>query len=89
MAFSFDGKRLAGTNWNESISMWDADSRVGQATQPAMEDQRARQEVADARAAFWHLEEAEDCLSHHNLYAARFHFQRLGKRYFSWPTESA
>src|SRR5438445_7825322 len=23
VAFSPDGKRLAGTNWNESISMWD------------------------------------------------------------------
>jgi eukaryotic-like serine/threonine-protein kinase len=88
VAFSLDGKRLAGTNWNESISMWDAGSRADQASQSDAEEQRARQEAAEARAAFWHLEEAEDCLNHHNLYAARFHFQRLGSATLPGPLQA-
>src|SRR5262249_33892338 len=73
VAFSPDGKRLAGTNWNESISMWDTGG-AGDEGAPA-KHQIARQQAADARTTFWHLEEAEDCLLHHNAAAARFHFQ--------------
>ncbi|HWY87287.1 MAG TPA: hypothetical protein VNX28_11210, partial [Gemmataceae bacterium] len=76
VAFSPDGKRLAGTNWNESISMWDTGSAG--AEDATARHQLARQQAADARAVFWHLEEAEDCWVHHNLPAARFHFLRLG-----------
>jgi WD40 repeat protein/serine/threonine protein kinase len=86
VAFSPDGKRLAGTNWNESISMWDtsgADDDEGLAKQ-----QLARQRAADARAAFWHLQEAEDCWLHHNFDAARFHLQRLGDSPLPGPLQA-
>jgi hypothetical protein len=74
--FSPDGKRLVGTNWDESISMWDAGAPGSENAVAAR--QAARRQAADARAVFWHLEEAEDCWDHHNPTAARFHFQRLG-----------
>jgi WD40 repeat protein len=76
--FSPDGKRLVGTNWDESISLWDASLTGGD--EPAIaRHQAARRKAADTRAAFWHLEEAEDCRDHQNRAAARFHIQRLGK----------
>jgi WD40 repeat protein len=86
VAFSGDGKRLAGTNWNESISMWDASD--GGDDDALVRRQLARQRAADARAVFWHLEEAEDCLEHHNLSAARFHFQRLGDTPLPGPLQA-
>jgi WD40 repeat protein len=86
VAFSSDGKRLAGTNWNESISMWDASD--GGDEDALVRHQLARQQATDARAVFWHLEEAEDCLEHHNLAAARFHFQRLGDTPLPGPLQA-
>jgi WD40 repeat protein len=86
VAFSNDGKRLAGTNWNESISMWD--TGISGDEDALARHQLARQQAADARAVFWHLEEAEDCLEHHNLAAARFHFQRLGEAPLPGPLRS-
>jgi hypothetical protein len=74
--FSPDGKRLVGTNWDESISMWDASIVDGDATAVA-QHQLARRQAAAARAIFWHLEEAEDCRDHQNPAAARFHLLRL------------
>jgi WD40 repeat protein len=74
--FSPDGSRLVGTNWNESISMWDAEDRTDE--DRIDRHRAARQKAADERALFWHLQEAERCLRHENLAAARFHFQRLG-----------
>jgi WD40 repeat protein len=74
--FSPDGRGLVGTNWDESISLWAvADlSEEGEAAR----HQAARRQAADRRARFWHLQEAEQCLEHKNLPAARFHLQRLG-----------
>jgi hypothetical protein len=86
VAFSRDGKRLAGTNWNESISMWDTGSAGDEGA--LARHQLARQIAADARAAFWHLQEAEDCWLHHNLAAARFHFQRLGDSPLPGPLQA-
>ena len=50
--------------------------------------QIARRQAAEARAAFWHLEEAEDCLGHRNLAAARFHLQRLGNAVLTPPLQA-
>ncbi len=74
--FSPDGKRLVGTNWDESISLWDAGIADGDEAAVAAH-QAARRRAADARAAFWHLEEAEDCRDHRDLPAARFHLSCL------------
>jgi WD40 repeat protein/serine/threonine protein kinase len=76
VAFSPDGLRLAATNWDESISIWEAPR------QNTPEDislfQAGRREVADKRTAFWHLQEAEYCLEHKNFRAADFHLERVG-----------
>jgi WD40 repeat protein len=74
LAFSPDGVQLAGSNWDESISIWEA-PRIG-------EDQfelhrRHRRDLADQRAFIWHLQEAEVCLEHTNLPAAQFHLQQV------------
>jgi WD40 repeat protein len=66
LAFSPDGSLLAGSNWNESISLWEADRGT--------DDSRPRRrEAADARAVFWHLQEAEHCMRLKLRNAARFH----------------
>jgi WD40 repeat protein len=73
--FSPDGHRLVGTNWDESISIWDAEPETEEESLPQRQAQRSQ--AADARAHFWHLEEAEHCLEHRNPAAARFHLERL------------
>jgi WD40 repeat protein/serine/threonine protein kinase len=85
--FSPDGKRLVGTNWDESISMWDAGIAGGDESAIA-EHQARRRHTADSRSAFWHLEEAEDCHLHQNRLAARFHLQRLGTAPLPLPLET-
>ncbi|MBY0522683.1 MAG: protein kinase [Gemmataceae bacterium] len=83
LIFSPDGKRLAGTNWDESISVWEGDAQGGP---PALERrQAARRRAADERATFWHVQEAEHCLEHKNLPAARFHLQQLAGKELSEP----
>ncbi len=84
--FSPDGGQLVATNWDETISLWEAD---------ALEDEGAvarrqvlRRQAADARAPFWHLQEAEGCLEHNNRRAARFHLDRLGAAALSAPLEA-
>jgi eukaryotic-like serine/threonine-protein kinase len=73
--FSPDGKRLAATNWDETISVWDAELPPDEAA--LARHQAARRRAAEARAPLWHLQEAEDCLEHNNPTAARFHLQSL------------
>jgi WD40 repeat protein/serine/threonine protein kinase len=85
--FSPDGKRLVATNWDESISMWDSTIR-GSDEAAIARHQAARRQAADARAPFWHLEEAEDCRDHHNRAAARFHLQRLRNTPLPPPLEA-
>jgi WD40 repeat protein len=85
--FSPDGKRVVATNWDESISMWD--STIRRSDEAAIvQHQAARRQAADARAPFWHLEEAEDCRDHHNRAAARFHLQRLRNTPLPPPLEA-
>jgi WD40 repeat protein/tRNA A-37 threonylcarbamoyl transferase component Bud32 len=73
--FSPDGSELAGTNWNESFSVWSAD-RAGAEDPEAR--RKKRRESADARAVFWHLQEAERCSRLKAPKAARFHLEKMG-----------
>src|SRR5206468_3864167 len=50
IVFSPDGTQLAGTNWNESFSVWDADPADD--TAAAEVRRKRRREAADARAVF-------------------------------------
>jgi WD40 repeat protein len=73
--FSPDGKSLVGSNWDESISVWDADPQTGPGE--LARRQAARRQAADERAAFWHMQEADHCLEHKDVSAAKFHLRRL------------
>lgn len=75
VVFSPNGRRLAGTNWDESISLWDAPEQSSDSEYAS--HQAERLQAANERALFWHLQEAEHCLEHKNLAAARFHLNRL------------
>jgi WD40 repeat protein/serine/threonine protein kinase len=84
--FSPDGKRLAATNWDETISVWEADAPEDRLAE--LRQQRARRWAAEARAAYWHLQEAEECLEHNNPAAAQFHLGRLGDARLSDPLQA-
>jgi WD40 repeat protein/serine/threonine protein kinase len=73
--FSPDGKRLAATNWDETISLWEAEELPDD--KAVARWRRARQEAARARAPLWHLQEAADCLEHNNHPAALFHLRMV------------
>jgi WD40 repeat protein len=72
LAFSPDGHRLVGSNWDESISVWEAETI-------SPERQHARRAAAERRAPLWHLQEAEQCLMHKfvDLFAARYHLKQI------------
>jgi WD40 repeat protein/serine/threonine protein kinase len=76
LAFSPDGTQLAGSNWDESISIWEAP--LLDSEEQFARFQAKRRRFADERTNFWHLQEAEVCLLHKNVAAARFHLQRIG-----------
>jgi WD40 repeat protein len=84
VAFSHDGAELAGTNWNESFSVWETDHEAGTEDSPEAR-RKSRRESADARAVFWHLQEAERCSRLKNRSAARFHLQSMGDAPLSEP----
>jgi hypothetical protein len=84
--FSPDGRRLVATNWDETISVWEADALDDETA--VARRQAARRRAADARAPFWHLQEAEGCLEHNNRPAARFHLGRLGNAQLSAPLQA-
>jgi WD40 repeat protein/serine/threonine protein kinase len=86
VVFSPDGKRLVGTNWDESISMWDTGSQTDE--DALAQWQATRRQAATARAVLWHLQEAEDCLEHSKRAAALFHFQRLGSAALPPPLQA-
>jgi WD40 repeat protein len=77
LAYSPDGMRLAGTNWDESISVWEAES--GEEEERRGRREEARRRAAEARAAFWHLQEAASCLGVRNPAAAQFHLELTAK----------
>jgi WD40 repeat protein len=80
LTFSPDGRRLAGSNWDESISVWEAEP-------PDPEYRESRRRAAEQRAALWHLQEAEQCLLAKTIhpFAARFHLRHLGDTPLSAP----
>jgi WD40 repeat protein/serine/threonine protein kinase len=80
LAFSPRGRHLAGSNWDESISVWEAKP-------PSQERQEARRQAARRRASLWHLQEAEHCLlaKTKNPFAARFHLKQMGGEPLSRP----
>ena len=80
LAFSPDGARLAASNWDESISLWEA-AGAGE------ERQAARLAAAAERAPLWHLQEAEQCVRVRNKQAAEFHLRRLGDAPLTAPLE--
>jgi WD40 repeat protein/serine/threonine protein kinase len=71
VSFSADGLLLAGSNWDESISVWEAES-------PSDARQENRRQAAQERAPLWHLEEAEHCVQVKNVFGAAFHLRRVG-----------
>ena len=75
LAYSPDGARLAGTNWDESISVWVGNG--GEDAERRVRREEARRRAAEARAGFWHLQEAVACLKARNHAAARFHLERV------------
>jgi eukaryotic-like serine/threonine-protein kinase len=85
LAFSPDGTLLAGTNWDESISLWEAPYLDNEEQFAKFQDKRRR--FADERTSFWHLQEAELCLVYRNLSAARFHLNLLKNDLRSAPLQ--
>jgi WD40 repeat protein len=75
LAFNADGTRLAASNWDETISVWDADMPDVAAEYPAY--QAKRRASADQRATYWHLQEAQHCIEHKNPTAARYHLAQI------------
>ena len=86
LAFSPDGTMLAGTNWDESISTWEAPQLDTE--EQFAKFQGKRLHFADQRTSFWHLQEAELCLVYRNLNAARFHLSFLKDDLRSVPLQA-
>ncbi len=80
ISFSADGRRLAGSNWDESISVWESEA-------PSEERQAARRQAAQRRAPLWHLEEAEHCVLVKNQIGANFHLKHIGDSPLPAPLE--
>jgi dipeptidyl aminopeptidase/acylaminoacyl peptidase len=70
VTFSPDGRRLAATNWDKTVSVWEAEE------QSAARAQGLRR-AADARAPAWHLDESEACLERKDAAGAAFHARYL------------
>jgi dipeptidyl aminopeptidase/acylaminoacyl peptidase len=70
VTFSPDGRHLAATNWDKTISVWEA----GEQSAARAKDLRR---AADARAPAWHLGEAESCLKRKDAAGAAFHARYL------------
>jgi WD40 repeat protein len=71
VAFSPDGRRLVATNWNKTVSVWEA-------AEQTTERVRELRQAARERAPYWHLGEAEACLGRKDRAGAAFHLGRLG-----------
>jgi len=85
LAFSPDGLQLAGSNWDESISIWEAPQLKG--ADQFESHRRNKRRLADERTLIWHLQEAEYCLEHANLPAVHFHLERLGNAVLPTPLQ--
>jgi WD40 repeat protein len=75
VAWSPDGRRLAASNWDRSVSVWDATERVS-----ASAKVRRRRE-AEERAPSWHRRHLQECQDEGDPFGLAFHRQFLrGKR---------
>jgi hypothetical protein len=72
LAWSPDGRWLASSNWDGSISIWD-----GAGPERSFTTRRAE---ADQRTFAWQLTEVKSSLDEGRLAAAEFHFTRLRNR---------
>jgi tetratricopeptide (TPR) repeat protein len=71
LAWSPDGRRLAATNWDASVSVWDAADRDAPAAKAAL---RA---AAQGRAFDWHLRNLDASLDAETRFAADFHLRAV------------
>jgi WD40 repeat protein len=71
VAWSADGRRLAATNWDANVSVWDAAERAGPQAQA---DLRA---AAAARVFDWHLANLNASLVASNRFAIVFHLRAV------------
>src|SRR5262249_16840024 len=72
VVWSPDGRRLAATNWDHSVAVWDGldlTTQAGKATLP---------NHAEARRAAFHLDALRACLEQQLPFAADFHQRHLG-----------
>jgi WD40 repeat protein len=67
VAWSPDGLRLAASNWNHSVSVWES------ADLSAPPARAALRLSFERRAARWHLEQALSCMAEHDAAGLSFH----------------
>jgi WD40 repeat protein len=70
VTFSPDGRLLAATNWDKTVSVWEAEERGAAWAQDL-------RRAAAARAPAWHLYEAEACVGRKDDAGAAFHARYL------------
>jgi WD40 repeat protein len=71
VAWSADGRRLAATNWDASVSLWDAADEAGPEAQSKL---RA---TAEARVFGWHLVNLNASIGANNSFATLFHLRAV------------
>lgn len=86
LSFSSDGSLLAGTNWDESISLWEAPEIYGSNKFTTYQDRKRAS--ADERTMYFHLVEAEACVESKNSLAAQYHLKCLESATFSGPLQA-
>jgi hypothetical protein len=70
VTFSPKGHRLAATNWDQTVSVWEAE-------EPSAARAQGLRRAAAARAGAWHLDEAAACLEKKDKAGAAFHARYL------------
>jgi WD40 repeat protein/tRNA A-37 threonylcarbamoyl transferase component Bud32 len=73
--FSHDGLSLVASNWDDSLSLWEAESPRTESPAESIPEAFFSPE----RAAYWHLTEAEHALQNGNLRATEFHLRRMAQ----------
>jgi WD40 repeat protein/serine/threonine protein kinase len=71
IAWSPDGRRLAATNWDMTVSVWDTAERSTSAGKAAL------RQAAEARAGDWHARQLQESKQHNIPFAVGFHAERV------------
>ena len=71
--FSHDGLSLVASNWDNSLSLWEAEAPRGEVSTGSIPEAF----LSPERAAYWHLTEAEQAMQNGNLRATEFHLNRM------------